>query len=1137
MAQDRARKYKKRRNEGARIKTQIAQGDVFVGRDRELDELSRGLDDARKGRGRLFLLSGEPGIGKSRLVDEFASQAREGGVLLLWGRCWEAGGAPPYWPWVQLLRGYLRGQDADAVRDEIGAGAIDIAQMLPEIRDLFPDLPPPPTVDPDSARFQLFDSTTSFLLNAARREPFVLVLEDLHAADTPSLLLLRFLTNQIADASLLVLGTYRDVELTPEHPLTSAAAELSREPPTRRIHLRGLVEEDVARFVAAATRVQPPPQLVSALHRETGGNPLFMGEAVRLLAAEGRLEQLSDVATLRVAVPKGVRDVIGRRLNHLDDETKHTLSLASVLGTEFTTEALRRLAGVKPDELLSALDSAVEAGLVAPVAGSFGRFRFSHELVRETLYEELTSTMRMTLHTRAAQVLRQLYSTDEEAHLAELAHHFFEAAPLGEAVTAVDYARRAGDEAAHSLAYEEAARLYRMAVQALELTEPVDHKLLGELLLAVGEAQARAGDLETARDTFLRAAGIARRTGEASQLALAALGYGGRFVWARAGNDPNLIAMLQDGLALLGGSDDRLRVRLLARLACALRNSPDRERGAALSQQGLDLARRLADPPTLAYALEGRWGAVWWPENPQDRLEIARELLLTAERAGDRERAANGRLAAYVSLCELGRITEARGELGALGRSAEELRQPAQWWAFSAFRSVVALMEGDFLAEEARIEDALRMGEYTPVRDNVAARRSQLFLLRREQGRLAEVEDLILASIDDFPWYPLNRAALACLLLETGRIEKGRAAFDDLARDGFRVLNRDNEWLLGMALAAEACSMLQDTESAGVLYEPLLPFAGWHAVGHGEGSVGAVDRYLGLLAATTGRVDDAERHLGDAIAVNDRMGARPWTAHSRCDLAHVLLERDGPGDRERALAELRSAGETCEQLGMPVLAEKVAKRLGDLGTGPATVQEPAGFAGAAVFRREGEYWTLVFGQDAFRLKDAKGLRYLAKLLVEPGREFHALDLIGASTMVAAPRASDEIRYRGDALGDAGALLDPQAKASYRRRLGELEEEVEDAEAMGDADRAERGRSEREFIARELAAAVGLGGRDRVAASASERARVNVTRAIKAALARIAEHSPALGKHLEATVRTGTFCAYEPDPRIPVAWQL
>jgi tetratricopeptide (TPR) repeat protein len=965
-------RVQRRPQKGAGIADRGAREDLFVGRKPELDELSAGLEDARGDRGRLFLLSGEPGIGKSRLIREFAARARENGARVLWGRCWEAGGAPPYWPWVQLIRAYVRGQESDATRNEIGPAAIDLVQILPEIKELFPELPPPPTVDPDSARFQLFDSTVSFLLNAADGGPLVLVLEDLHAADTPSLLLLRFLADQIADASLLVVGTYRDVELTPEHPLVSTASELSREPSTRRIHLKGLDEDDVATFVGAALRAAPPAQLISALRRETKGNPLFLGEAVRLLAAEGELGKSLDPAALRVAVPKSVRAVIGRRIGHLDDVSRRALSLASVLGTEFTTEALRRLGGMDPGELLDAVDRAVEAGLIGPVPGVLGWFRFSHEMVRETLYEELTSAGRMRLHLQTAAVLREIHAGDEAPHLAEIAQHLFEAAPLGNTAAAVDYARRAGEEAARSLAYEEASRLFRMALQSLELEEQADEGLLAELLLGEGDARARAGDLFGARESFLSAAENARRRGAATQLGRAALGYGGRLVWARAGDDHNLVTMVQDALVLLGGDDVRLRVRLLARLACLLRNSPDRERSDTLSRQALEIARGLDDPATLGYALVARCWAIYWPENPEERLELATELVRVAEDAGDAERAFDGHQVRSFFLADLGAIAEARAESNAGARMAEELRQPAQRWPVQATRTVLALLEGDFGRAEELMAYEMHPGRpTTPIRDDASAHQFHLFLLLREKGSSAELEEQARAAVDEFPWYPLHRAALACLLLELGQDAEARTVFDDLATDRFRALYRDCMWLLGMALTSEVCSRLGSRPEAAELYEQLLPFAGRHAVGHAEGSVGALDRYLGLLAHTLGHLDDAERHLLDAVKVNERMGARAWTAHSRFDLANVLLERDGPGDRERAIEELHAASDACGSLGMVVLGEQVAGRLRSLGSDSAPQPGPDAAIGPSVFRREGEYWSVVFGGDALRVRDSR----------------------------------------------------------------------------------------------------------------------------------------------------------------------
>jgi hypothetical protein len=318
-----------------------------------------------------------------------------------------------------------------------------------------------------------------------------------------------------------------------------------------------------------------------------------------------------------------------------------------------------------------------------------------------------------------------------------------------------------------------------------------------------------------------------------------------------------------------------------------------------------------------------------------------------------------------------------------------------------------------------------------------------------------------------------------------------------------------------------------------VLYEQLAPFAGRHVVGVGEGSIGAVDRYLGLLASTLGRSDHAERHLVEGIRLNEQMGARPWAAHSRHDLATVLRERDRGDDRERADELKREALVTARALGMTALESRIP---GAVGARPEE-QAPSAADAAGVFRREGDYWTVAFAGDTVRIRDAKGMRHLARLLAEPGRELHALDL-ARTDAVADRHATDDVpELAPGGLGDAGPRLDAEAKAAYRDRLEELRGEVAEGEAWNDAERAARARVEMEFLADELAGAVGLGGRDRKAGSAAERARLSVTRAIRSALARIAEQHPALGRHLDATVRTGTFCSYTPDPRVPFTWQL
>ncbi|MFL5796382.1 MAG: ATP-binding protein [Actinomycetota bacterium] len=1114
---------------------------AFVGRVREVSELLAGLEHAISGHGRLTLVSGEPGIGKSRLADEFASHARELGARVLWGRCWEAGGAPAYWPWVQVLRTYLRSQDSGTIRELMGSGAADIAQMLPEINDLFPEIPPPPSLDPESARFRLFDSTAMFLRSVAAAESLVLLIEDIHAADTPSLLLLRFLATQLQDSRLLVVATYRDVELTPESSLTATVSELRREPSTHHLAMGGLAENEVALFVEAAAGLTPAVALVSALRRGTHGNPLFLNEAVRLLRAEGRLRELGDVASLRLGVPQAIRDVIARRVVHLTEASREALSIASVLGSEFSPETLARVADRPPEDALEILGEAVTAGLLAEVAGPAGRFRFSHDLIRETLYKGLTPAGRTGLHRRAAEVLEELYGEEADRHLAELARHFSESATPGQSERAVDYALRAGEAAARSLAYEEAVRLFRMALQALELDERADERLLAETLLRLGDTQSRSGDFVGAKEWFLRAAGVAGRTGDPRHLARAALGYGGRFVWARAGNDAHLVPLLQDALVLLGGQDARLRVRLLTRLACTLRSSPDQERIAALSRQAVDIARTLNDPSTLGYALAGATWAIWGPGNPEERIEITEELLRVAGQADDGELLADGHVARYAALAELGAMTKARAELEAFLRTAQRLRQPAHQWVASAVVTQLALMEGAFDRAEALIDEELVTAEEAnPGLDNISGARFQLFLLRREQGRAQEVEETIRDTMDDLPWYPLHRGALALLLLDASREAEARDVFEELAEDEFHALHRDNEWMLGIALASEVCAGLSEANAAGTLYDMLIPFARRHAIGQPEGSVGAVDRYLGLLATTRSRFDEAQRHFEEGLLMNERMGGRTWVAHTEHDYAGMLLVRDGPGDRERALTLLGSCLQNCRELGMVALEGKATALLAELGEAHAPHPVPFGRAASrpGVFRREGEYFSVAFEGGAFRLKDAKGLRYLGVLLASPGKEFHVLDLVASEGGMRGPTpgaGADELPLSG--LGDAGEILDARAKDAYRRRLIELEEEMSEAEALGDSERAARANGEREFLVRELASAVGIGGRNRVGASASERARVNVTRAIRSSMARLAEHDPALGRHLDATLRTGTFCSYTPDPRAPLSWQL
>jgi tetratricopeptide (TPR) repeat protein len=1120
---------------------------VLVGRDGELGELLAGLDGVASGSGRLFLLAGDPGIGKSRLAFEAAARARDRGFTVAWGRCWEAGGAPPYWPWVQSLRACVRRVGGEELRAQLGAGAPFVAQIVAEVAGILPDVRPPPPMGAEGGRFRLFDAVATFLRNAGTGQPLMLVLDDLHAADAPSILLLRFVARELGDAHVLVLGAYRPIELGRGHPLTAALAELSREPAARHLRLPGLTEADVGRLIQQTAGVIPGAGVGAAVHRYTEGNPLFVGEVVRLLAAEGRLDQAGDPAGPRLAIPEGIREVIGRRVARLPEQCSRVLGLASVLGREFSLPPLERLSGVPAGELLDILDESIAVRVVAEIPGAPGRLRFSHALIRDIVYESIPAGQRLRLHQRAGEALEALYQRDLDPHLAELAHHFFEAAVGGDAGKAVSYAGRAGERAIVLLAYEEAARLFRMALAALGPgRSPEEDRARCRLLLALGDALTRMGDRRAAREELRQAAGIARRCRLAEELGLAALAYTGRFTFERAASDGQVITLLEDARAMLAEeSAGPVRARVLARLAAALRDQPDRGPRDALSRDAVALARALADQPTLAYTLAGRGAALYGPDDPQERLAVAEELRAVARAAQDKELELEGEEDRALVFLETARIAEYRQALDAMQRLAAELREPSAGWLAAVCRANLALLEGRFADAEALAGSALRAGASAEPWDAVIISRVQLFALRSEDGRLAEMEPTIRRSVEEFPTRPLFRCLLARLLAELGEEDQARFVFDQLATGRFAVIPVDNDLLLSLSHLAEAARFLQDAARSAVLHGRLLPYRGL-VVDTVEWSTGAVDRYLGLAAMTAGNVQAAERHLRDALRLNARIGARPWTARTQADLARLLLARDQPGDREHAIELLEAGLGTARQLGMTVFAERAEQAFARTGADghPARARRPVapaaqGTTSWSVCRREGEYWSIAFAGQAFRLKDVTGLHYLAHLLRNPGREFHVLDLAAAGQRARAgeqrmsPAREDDlhlVQFSG-----TGPILDGQAKTAYRARLGELEEVLNEATAWADPVRATKARQEMQFLADQLAAAAGLGSRDRELGSSAERARVNTTRAIRRALSRIRAHAPALADHLDVTIHTGTFCRYAPDPRTPITW--
>jgi tetratricopeptide (TPR) repeat protein len=1039
---------------------------LCLGRSDELARLRRTLRDALEGRGGLVLVTGDAGIGKTRLVETCAADAERAGAAVAWGRCWEAGGAPAYWPWIEALRAL----DADVA----GLGE--------------------PTAGADGEdRFALFDRVAQVLLRAAAERPLVIVLEDLHAADPTSLLLLELLAPRLRAAALLVLATYRVADPGTDRAVERLLAGLSRR--GDQVALGGLDLDATRELAKESTGVELPEATVAELRRRTEGNPFFVQALAGVLASgPGGSEPL----------PAGVQQAIGRRLDPLTPGTRATLAAAAVLGRDFGVARVARLRGVSPDEALGLLEPALRAGIVTH-AGAEGDLRFTHALIRDVLHTELEPSERAELHRREADALEPQAARDAEL-LPELAHHRVAAVPVGDVGAALTACERAAAHALASLAFEDAAALLqrglRLADRALE---PLSPSRRVALLLALGDAHMRAGDTDAAHEAFAQAANVARANGMSHELAHAALGYGG--VVVRPGEtDETLLALLEQALEQVADDEQALRARLLGRLARELHFSPTPARARSLAAEAVTLAEADGDPAVRAYALTAWHISRALPETVDERLEASTRVIELAREAGDLERELDGRTLRAGDLLELGRPGAAAEELDAAELVAARLRQPALTWRVLLIRGTLALLAGRFDEAERLIAEAYDVGRRSRGRAAYRYRVLQESELRYLRGGLAELEPEARTLSEEAP--AVWGFSVVHLLAMTGRLEEARPGFELKAVAGFGGPVDDMAALGIIARYADVCCALGDAERAGILYERLLPHADRWLVAAGGVCTGTVRLRLGPLAATMGRLEEAAGHLEAAVRAHRDAGAVPVTALAEVELAEVLRRLgDGPRADELTGHALR----TARALGMRPLVERV-----EAGVVPAA----AAPAAEAALEREGEYWVARFAGRDVRLRDRKGIGYLARLVEHPHRELSALELAGAGPE-----------------GDAGELLDADAKRAYRSRLEELREEIDEAERWNDPERVERASAELEFVSSELSRAVGLGGRDRRAASSAERARVSVTRAIRSAIASVEAEHPELGSHLAAAVRTGTHCRYAPEAGEEVAWRV
>lgn len=1038
----------------------------LIGRDHPAALLRAEIARAADSHGGLVLVTGEAGIGKTTLVTTAMDVARRAGALVLSGTCWDSAAAPGYWPWTQAVRGLRRqaGEQewaaAEAAAQDSAGASLDF--LLGGTNSGEP-----------VAGFQLYDAVTNALVAVAQLRPVVVVLDDLHWADPESVRLLEFVAQHTWFERLLLVGTYRDVEVeTQDHPLAPLMLPLLTRATT--VTLTGLDEAEVGALIARTTGSQASAELVAEVHQRTGGNPFFVEQTARLWHGGGAL----------TAVAPGVRDAVRRRLSLLAPVVSSLLTGAAVLGREFDRRVLAATVAAPVPQVARLLDEAVAARLV--LAQGDGRFTFAHDLVREALYESLDDTQRRRRH---AEVVRALDSTAlaERIFPADLARHAHLAGDELDPSRVVDLLVSAAKEARGRASFEESLGHYR---RALELLGPDDPRRV-RISLDLGSVchNVSPGD------------GAAFR--EAAELALRL-------------DDPEILA--RAALTLYGMDDEVAGARLKAEL---MRTAYARVVGGGTGDESLDVlaqelirqlianARSDGDHEQLGFGLWTMHDRLWGPGHADERRALTDELATIARRAGDVEMEQYANSMGWVAALEAGSPAYL-DRFNTFVRLAAQHPEPTLLTGADVDRSIIAALRGRFVESAGFLDRVTALVEESDqsmfrfmthhVEWSLAALRGDF----ARQARLARQADAV-----HLPYAELSAGITAVLRGDAATATRCLAVADARAEPpGPTYLP------LLMRLRAQVAALTGDPELCRRSRDELTPHVGTWLVGMFGCDVGGpVSLWLAGLDAAQRRWPAAVDGYTEALRSAELLGARPWAIEAKVGLAAALREWGSPRDRERADTLAGEAAGEAAELGI--------RHRASAGAAP-----PVPTVTPNEFRRAGSVWTLSMAGRTVSVPDAKGLRDLHVLLSAPGTEIPAVRLL-------APAGGEEVVAASRLGGDA--VLDDTARAAYQHRLATLDELIDDATLSGDDRRAAQLDGERAALLTELRAAAGLGGRTRRLGDETERARKAVTARIRDTLRKLADSHPELAAHLREAVSTGTTCGYHP-PR-PTSWRL
>jgi class 3 adenylate cyclase/tetratricopeptide (TPR) repeat protein len=906
-----------------------------VGREAEIATMSDAFKRVAGGEGReAWLISGEAGLGKTTLVADTARVAFDAGACVLFGHC-EEDLATPYQLFAEALGHYVTYATEDQLVAHVDAYGSELVRLVSALASRLPGLPPSKATDADTERYLLFAAVAGLLVMVSQHQPVVLVLDDLQWADRASLQLLRHVIAAEQPMRLLMLGTYRDSELSHAHALRETLGVLRRHSGVSRIELTGLDDIGVVALMEAAaghTLDAASTGLAHAVYRETDGNPFFVSEVLRHLSETGAISQdatgrwVAEDSLEQMALPDSVREVIGGRVVRLGQDAERVLSMAAVIGRDFDLDVLARAARKSEDDLLDVLDAAAAVALVREMADTPGRYNFAHALIQHTLYEDLGPNRRARAHRHVAEALEDLYGDRPGARVGELARHWSAATQPIDLAKAINYSRQAADAALSALAPADALGYYAQALDLYAQAHDADSVLALDLAIGLGTAQRQTGD-PAFRDTLLDAARRAADLGDTERLVAAALANN-RGIFSGAGViDADRVAILEMALEPLT-ADNPDRALVLATLCAELTFGSPLERRQALADEALTIAESADDDAAIVRVLNHVFPPLLVPSLLEQSLARTADALVRAERVGDPVLLFFAAWWRAETAARAGDIDEMDRCLEIAGSTVEQLDQPTLNWTHTLTRAWRAQIAGNTEQAEQWATEALQLGTDSGEPDATTIFGAQLIIVNQQRGTMSELVPLIeqiAAETPDVGPGVLN-GVLAHAHVEGDRTDDARQLLEEFAAANFD-LPSDPAWLIGMVEYAEAAIECRNPRYAAPLFDRLAPWTDQLSTAGGVTTQGPVSHYLGGLATVLGRYDEAGSYFTQAAAFSDRVGAKFFAARTDLSWGKMLAQRRAPGDCEKARELLTKAHTTATAHGYANVQRRAAEAL------------------------------------------------------------------------------------------------------------------------------------------------------------------------------------------------------------------